>query len=670
AAAQRRQNDSSVFLAIMVAAAVESESSLTDGDAGALLLQDISEWDEVFRFDRLEAVERAAHAAAAAAFGAFVARGDWTASAAAAFQAAGKQIAFMAAFSTVAGAKGSATVRDADAFAAKFASAAALQELVGNNSPISFFIFDLLFAAILFASKAKAANQAAFAAAAELAAESLFVRLPSLHQVSFFALAGFAAVAAHRHMNGYGSHTFKLVAKDGSVYCSKFWYKADQGQAAEVWKDAEEVAAEDVDYFRDLNFQAEAAGRYPLWELASQVMTFSDFEIDPFNENIPTKVVPRESVPLIVDAELLLNRNPLNMFAEVEQVFMDVAAASKGADEVEDPLIQRQFAYIDTHLSELTASYGIPVCRPYATVLNDQEDGARYDDVQDVLVIAPNAFSASAVEVQIPAAAAFNLAAARVAAAGDVRVNAVVEADQRKQSRQFWASDVNAQKKRLVDAFRMEVASAVSASIQVDVTVEFSFVAAAAAARIAAAVGSAAAGALANRRQIKVIASLAVLAKADAKVRQKNALESSSQAVAVDAKAAAQDIVDSSDAANVVTVAREFAVLPQTAAADAAEFVAAASAKAFSSFPAMEVISVAAAAGAVAEPARASLDLNMAMFFSRIVASRGAAANAIAALVKASRDGVFVAAVLAKAAANNRAAEAIFKFEVRQAVDA
>lgn len=50
------------------------------------------------------------------------------------------------------------------------------------------------------------------------------LRPETTHQVSFL-FSDRGIPDGHRHMNGYGSHTFKMVNKDGEpIYC-KFHYK-------------------------------------------------------------------------------------------------------------------------------------------------------------------------------------------------------------------------------------------------------------------------------------------------------------------------------------------------------------------------------------------------------------------------------------------------------------
>lgn len=74
-----------------------------------------------------------------------------------------------------------------------------------------------------------------------------------------------------RHMNGYGSHTFKLInVQSKQVYC-KFHYKTDQGiQNLDVNR-AGELASNDPDYsIRDL-YNAIANGNFPSWSFYLQV---------------------------------------------------------------------------------------------------------------------------------------------------------------------------------------------------------------------------------------------------------------------------------------------------------------------------------------------------------------------------------------------------------------
>ncbi|MBV95146.1 Catalase, partial [Eschrichtius robustus] len=201
-------------------------------------------------------------------------------------------------------------------------------------------------------------------------------------------------------MNGYGSHTFKLVDANGkAVYC-KFHYKTDQGIKNLSVEDAARLAHEDPDYgLRDL-FNAIATGNYPSWTFYIQVMTFNQAETFPFNPFDITKVWPHNDYPLIPVGKLVLNRNPVNYFAEVEQLAFDPSNMPPGIEPSPDKMLQgRLFAYPDTHRHRLGPNYlQIPVNCPFrARVASYQRDGPMcvLDNQGGAPNYYPNSFGAS-----------------------------------------------------------------------------------------------------------------------------------------------------------------------------------------------------------------------------------------------------------------------------------
>lgn len=179
-------------------------------------------------------------------------------------------------------------------------------------------------------------------------------------------------------MNGYGSHTFKLVnAKGEPVYC-KFHYKTDQGIKNLDAKRAGELEGVDPDYsIRDL-YNAIAKGNYPSWTMYIQVMTFEQAEKWKLNPFDLTKVWPHGEFPLIKVGKLVLDRNPQNYFAEVEQMAYDPSNMPPGILPSPDKMLQgRLFSYPDTHRHRLGANYlQLPVNCPYkVNVKNYQRDG-------------------------------------------------------------------------------------------------------------------------------------------------------------------------------------------------------------------------------------------------------------------------------------------------------
>ena len=96
----------------------------------------------------------------------------------------------------------------------------------------------------------------------------------------------------------------------------------------------------DPDFHRRDLADAIEAGAYPQWELGIQ--TFPDTPDQTF-EGIdlldPTKIVPEELAPVQPIGLLTLNANPINYFAETEQVAFHVGHLVPGIDVTDDPLL-------------------------------------------------------------------------------------------------------------------------------------------------------------------------------------------------------------------------------------------------------------------------------------------------------------------------------------------
>lgn len=349
---------------------------MTVGPRGPLVVQDVVFTDEMAHFDRERIPERVVHAKGAGAFGYFEVTHDITKYCKAkVFEHVGKRTPIAIRFSTVAGEAGSAdTVRDPRGFAMKFYTEEGNWDLVGNNTPIFFIRDAMLFPSFIHSQKR---NPQTHLKDADMVWDFWSLRPESLHQVSFL-FSDRGIPDGHRHMNGYGSHTFKLVNSCGNaVYC-KFHAKTDQGIRNLPVQEAARLASEDPDYgLRDL-FNAIANGKYPSWTFYIQVMTFDQAEHFKFNPFDLTKVWPHKEYPLIPVGKLVLNRNPVNYFAEVEQMAFDPSNMPPGIEPSPDKMLQgRLFSYPDTHRHRLGPNYlQIPVNCPYrARVANYQRDG-------------------------------------------------------------------------------------------------------------------------------------------------------------------------------------------------------------------------------------------------------------------------------------------------------
>lgn len=416
---------------------------LTVGPRGPLLVQDVVFTDEMAHFDRERIPERVVHAKGAGAFGYFEVTHDITQYCKAkVFEHIGKRTPLAIRFSTVAGESGSAdTVRDPRGFAMKFYTEDGNWDLVGNNTPIFFIRDAMLFPSFIHSQKR---NPQTHLKDPDMVWDFWSLRPESLHQVSFL-FSDRGIPDGYRHMNGYGSHTFKLVNADGgAVYC-KFHAKTDQGIKNLSVEEAGRLASTDPDYaIRDL-YNAIAKGNFPSWSFYIQVMTFEEAEKFPFNPFDVTKVWPHGDYPLIPVGKLVLNRNPVNYFAEVEQMAYDPSNMPPGIEPSPDKMLQgRLFSYPDTHRHRLGPNYlQIPVNCPFrARVANYQRDGPMTvsDNQGGAPNYYPNSFTGPEDQPQ--------LKESRMFASGDVqRFNSANE-DNVTQVREFYLKVLNEEERQ------------------------------------------------------------------------------------------------------------------------------------------------------------------------------------------------------------------------------
>uniref|UniRef100_A0AAZ3RI95 Catalase n=1 Tax=Oncorhynchus tshawytscha TaxID=74940 RepID=A0AAZ3RI95_ONCTS len=312
---------------------------ITAGPRGPLLVQDTPFIDEMAHFDRERIPERVVHAKGGGAFGYFEVTHDISRYCKAkVFEHVGKTTPVAIRFSTVAGESGSAdTVRDPRGFAVKFYTDEGNWDLTGNNTPIFFIRDAMLFPSFIHSQKR---NPQTHLKDPDMVWDFWSLRPECMHQVSFL-FSDRGLPDGFRHMNGYGSHTFKLVNADSQpVYC-KFHYK--------VWSHKE--------------------------------------------------------YPLIPVGRLVLNRNPANYFAEIEQLAFDPSNMPPGIEPSPDKMLQgRLFSYPDTHRHRLGTNYlQLPVNCPFRTrVANYQRDGpmCMFDNQAGAPNYFPNSFSAPETQQQ------------------------------------------------------------------------------------------------------------------------------------------------------------------------------------------------------------------------------------------------------------------------------
>ncbi|KAJ6220863.1 hypothetical protein RDWZM_006675 [Blomia tropicalis] len=349
----------------------DKSSTLTVGPRGPVLLQDVHFIEELAQFDRERIPERVVHAKGAGAFGYLeVTKNDITKYCKAKlFDTVGKRTPVAVRFSTVGGESGSAdTVRDPRGFAVKFYTEDGNWDLVGNNTPIFFIRDPVLFPSFIHTQKR---NPQTHLKDANMFWDFMSLRPETTHQCSFL-FSDRGIPDGYRHMNGYGSHTFKIVNDKCEAFYTKFHLKTKQGIKNLSVKDADRLAGTDPDYsIRDL-FNGIERKDYPKWTLYIQVMTFEQANTVKFNPFDLTKIWPHKQFPLIEVGELVLDRNPENYFAQIEQLAFSPANMVAGIEPSPDKMLQgRLFSYSDTHRHRLGANFHqIPVNRPKCPVMH------------------------------------------------------------------------------------------------------------------------------------------------------------------------------------------------------------------------------------------------------------------------------------------------------------
>jgi len=182
---------------------------------------------------------------------------------------------------------------------------------------------------------------------------------------------------------GFGVNTYVWVNSEGKRVYVKYHWKPKLGVHNLDRHEATRLAGVDPDYLvRDL-WDAIARGEEVEYELCVQLMEIEDELKQDFDPLDPTKTWPEDKFPLMPVGKMVLNRNPKNFFAEIEQAAFCPASIVPGIDFSADKLLQgRTFSYADTQRHRLGPNYlQIPVNRPFVEVNNSQRDGAMQMDI-------------------------------------------------------------------------------------------------------------------------------------------------------------------------------------------------------------------------------------------------------------------------------------------------
>jgi catalase len=371
--------------------APSDEYSLTSGPSGPTALHDHYLVQKIQHFNRERVPERVVHAKGGGAHGFFEVTADVTQFTKASFLSeVGKRTPVFARFSTVAGEQGFAdTVRDPRGFALKFYTDEGNFDMVGNNTPI-FFVRDASkFQDFIHSQKR---DPVTGLRSNDMQWDFWTLSPESCHQVMIL-MSERGIPRSWRNMNGFSSHTYSWINVDGEAFWVKYHFKTVQGIENFTEDEGAAMAAQDPDYHRRDLFNSIAAGDAPEWRLEMQIMPLAeaaDYRFNPFDL---TKVWPHGDYPPIEVGRLVLDRNPENFFAEVEQAGFKPANLVPGTGLSPDKMLMgRIFSYHDTHLHRIGPNHEqLPINAPKVPVNSYNKDGfMTYRHAGDQPVYAPN----------------------------------------------------------------------------------------------------------------------------------------------------------------------------------------------------------------------------------------------------------------------------------------
>jgi len=358
----------------------DNQNQRTVGSRGPATLENYHFLEKISHFDRERIPERVVHARGFVAHGVFEAYGSIGGDPASKytraklFQTKGKQTPIVIRLSTVIGGRDSSEVaRDPRGFAVKFKTEDGNWDLVGNNLPV-FFIRDAIkFPDVIHALKP---DPVTFRQEPNRIFDFMSLTPESMHLLTWlFSPRGIPK--DHRHMDGFGVNTYRMVNATGEGVLVKYHWKTQQGIESLTQAQADAIQATELGSASKDCHEAIERGDHPRWELNVQIMSddeHPELDFDPLDD---TKTWPEDVFPLQPVGMMTLNRNVENFFAENEQVAFGTGVLVDGLEFSDDKMLSgRTFSYSDTQRYRVGPNYlQLPINAPVIPVSTNQRDG-------------------------------------------------------------------------------------------------------------------------------------------------------------------------------------------------------------------------------------------------------------------------------------------------------
>lgn len=441
----------------------DNQNSLKVGPRGPTLLEDQFYREKIGAFDHERMPERVVHARGNAAHGYFELYESQAAITKAQFLQDPKvRTPIFLRFSTVAGSRGSTdTPRDVRGFAVRFYTQEGNWDMVGNNIPVFFIQDSIKFPDIIHAVKPEPHNEIPQAASAHDNFWDFISLVPETTHMIMWVMSDRGLPRNQAMMEGFGVHTFRLINAQNQSHYVKFHFKPVLGIHSTVWDETNKISGKDPDYHRRELWESIERGDFPEWEMGFQV--FDDEMAKKFDFDFldSTKLIPEELVPVKIVGKIVLNKNPENYYAEVEQVAYHLGNVVPGIDHSNDPLLQgRLFSYIDTQLNRFQSSnyQQLPINRPVCPVRNHYQDGfMRYENMKGRVNYEPNSFNPKGCPYTTSFANGAFVTFPAVEQGPKIRYRSESFNDHFSQATLFYNSMAEHEKDHLVDALRFEL---------------------------------------------------------------------------------------------------------------------------------------------------------------------------------------------------------------------
>lgn len=358
----------------------DNQNTRTVGERGPTVLENYNFLEKITHFDRERIPERVVHARGAGAHGYFEAYGtigDERASKytrAKLFQEKGKITPAFVRFSTVThGGNSPETLRDPRGFAIKFYTEDGNWDLVGNNLKIFFIRDPIKFPDLIHAFKPDPVTNRQDP---NRIFDFISLTPEATHMITWL-FSPWGIPASYRFMEGAGVNTYKMVNDDGVAHLVKYLFLPKQGLKFLTQAQAEEIQAKNFNHATQDLYEAIERGDYPEWEFCVQIMSDDEHPELDFDPLDPTKIWPAEQFPVLPVGRLVLDKNPRDYFAEVEQAAFGTGVLVDGLDFSDDKLLQgRTFSYSDTQRYRVGANYlQLPINKPKTRVATNQHGG-------------------------------------------------------------------------------------------------------------------------------------------------------------------------------------------------------------------------------------------------------------------------------------------------------